>query len=704
MQAISTSPERAAETRPAVHPSSMHALLGFVELALVLFSGWTLVFQICLFARVPSLFAYPLFLCVGVAGLLLARPTVLSLLRTARWTPRVTTCTLLMAAGLTLFSLVANRPHVEDALLFHRTIVQTERLDEPFIMHNTLVNDPSIRMTGMFAMTSYEMGMALLGKAVGGDPLWFCQHTGQVVASFLLPLVYVLLFHRFGVHGMWAVASTLLVLVFLLLDGNEGMSYGHFAFTHLKMGKAILFTLLVPATLLYTLRFLNRPSVQRLGRIVLCGVCGVGLSTSAIFLLPVLIFVTSASYVLSFGLSRRRLQRACLANLGSGYCVLIAGLIQSGLISSPHDTSIWDNFINRPSWWDNLFYILEDRSTLTRNAVILLLPLVALRFPWRRYLLVYSIVAVAVFANPLSGPIAIELLTAGAYHRLLYILPIPFCFGLLANCVPRTSAEWRSLRGVVPLAAALVAAALSLGKVVFDWLRQLLPRLMSNASAKVVLDGWDLSPFRSRLQQVSACVWNLRGIGFSLAGRLALASLVVVGVGNAFERSVLELGGLKPISAYSLPPRTREVCKDIAESIPQSANVLAPRDVLAVLALLRPDLRFESEGWAKTLHTFRNNGRGEEGAQRARALTLVTRPEDRGVTIGHRRTPAVDAVLGHGVEYVILDRSRLDLWKWELSEREVPYDELAQQDRMVLLRIRRNAASADPDTVDGGGV
>ncbi len=669
----------------------MHALSSIVELALVLFSSWTLAFQICLFARVPALVAYPLFLCFAAVALWVDRAGTWSALRNARWTSRLTLCTLCVASGLALSSLVANRPHVEDALLFHRGMVQVDQLDQPFIMYNTLVNDPSITMSGMFAMMSYEMGMALLAKAVGGDALWFCQHIGQMLASFLLPIVYVLLFHRFGLRGLRAVAATLLVLLFLLLDGNVGMSFGHFAFTNLKMGKGILFTLMVPTTLLCTLRYLNRPTRRRLSRIVMCGVCGVGLSASAVFLLPVLVFVTTASYLVSFGLGKRRIGRAFIANLGSAYCVLVAGLILAGLITSPHDTSVWDNFVGRVTWTSNLLYVLQNRATLQRDfAILLLLPLIGLPFPWRRYLIAYSFVAVAVFANPVTGPILLKLLTAGAYHRLLYALPLPLCFGLLVNCVPRTRAEWQSLLGFIPVAWAVLAATLALGKVILIWLRQLLPRIASNASIKVLFEGLDLKSLRPIVTQISASLWGMRRVGLSLASRLTVAVVTVTALWNAFDHSVLEFTGFKRISQYSLPAAERDLCLYLAESIRPSAYVLSPYEIQAVLVLLRPDLRFETEGWAKTIHSFRNNHREEEAKLRARALMLVEPPQERTLGITFRRkSPVVDSVLQHGVEYVILDKSRLDRWTWEFDERGIKYDELGRRGRTILLGIRR---------------
>jgi hypothetical protein len=341
-----------------VHRSSTYALLLLTEVAVVWCASWTLAFHVCLVFRAPAIAAYPVFAAfVGLAAFLMRKAWSVYF-RSASWLSLQTLAPLVLGLALAVLSLVASRPHIEDIHLFHRPLVQMGQMFEPFIMHNTQLNEPNLPLYSILhAITSYEMGFGCLAWAVGGDCLWICQHGGQFAASLLLPAVYYLSFGRLGIRGREALACMLCVLLFLLLDGNSTTSFGSVA-THLKVGKCILAGILVPVAMLCTLRYLNHPTVQRWMMVALCGVCGVGLSGTAVFLLPSLLFVTSAAYVIAYGVTSRRIRRACLANLASVYCVLIAGLVTSGILPAPADTLYWDTFYGLLRWDQNVFFVL----------------------------------------------------------------------------------------------------------------------------------------------------------------------------------------------------------------------------------------------------------------------------------------------------------------------------------------------------------
>jgi hypothetical protein len=505
--------------------------------------------------------------------------------------------------------------------------------------------------------------------------------------------------------------ATLFVVLFLIFDGHSHHSFGGNAFLTLKLGRSILFAIVVPTTLLCTLRYLNHPNWQRWAIVAMCGVAGVGTSGTGIFLVPALILVASATYVLSYGLRRSRIARACLINFASVYCVFIAGLIMSGILPAPQDTYYWDNFYFS-EWHQNLFIAIGDRYLLVRDLIaLMLLPLAALRAPWRRYLVVYPLVFAAMFANPVTGPLVIQLVKAGAYYRFFYLLPVPLCFGLLPACLTR--ADWRSLKVFIGGSARV---ALACSQAFLLWLRRLLAQLAQNASVTVLLQGFDWRWLRAESARVLSTWRSSPDWSPSLAFRFAATTLAIGAWVVAHHDDTLTYASsrLKPVFEYSLHPDRYPPCREMSQQIPQSANVLAPFYEESTLALLRPDLRFEAEHILGTIHTYRNVGRGEEGEQRMSASRFVdsfSRPwtdqawPGAGRSVIDRRpgprksgfsldvtdlqeSVAFKHALLHGVNYIVAHEKRATRVERELTTNNMPYRELGRYGIYVLFELQ----------------
>ena len=221
-------------------------------------------------------------------------------------------------------------------------------------MHN-LPGLPPLSL--VHVMTSYEPLMALTAHWLGADPLSAYQNVGALVAGALLPIVYVLLYRQFRLSKAITIAATFVALIFLVLDGNEHRSFGNVALVRLWQGKTILWTLFLPLTLLIAYRFLAQSSSRRFCLVAMVAICGVGLSNSGIFLAPVLIFSVSVAYLLSYGISRKHMQRAVLLNVASFYCIAIAVAVQVGIIPQPTNTIEW--WIGWTwVWWENLNLVI----------------------------------------------------------------------------------------------------------------------------------------------------------------------------------------------------------------------------------------------------------------------------------------------------------------------------------------------------------
>jgi hypothetical protein len=183
-----------------------------------------------------------------------------------------------------VFSLWVLRPNPDD--LFYLNYSQWVAAHGSFPVRDTLFGDLVYPMTNWPPVASYDGLVGTIGHLTG-------SHAATV--EYLVPPVATVLsvLALWRLHRAWLVYSPALVmsagLVFLLVDGTSSYATpGNLFVTRLWQGKVILLCLLVPILLTYALRYVERPTRARLVPLALGGAAGVGLTTTAIFVVPVI--------------------------------------------------------------------------------------------------------------------------------------------------------------------------------------------------------------------------------------------------------------------------------------------------------------------------------------------------------------------------------------------------------------------------------
>jgi hypothetical protein len=356
-----------------------------------------------------------------------------------------------MATTSGLLAVVSAVPNADDVSFFHRALVQLRYLDQPFRLVDTLHDARAVPpLSILHYLTAYEPFVAMAARSLGLDPLWTYQSAGAFAAAALLSITLVLLAMELGASPPLAMATAAAALAFLAIDGNLQRTFGSMAFPRFWQGKCILWSTLLPATLLVTYRFLREPTARHFIIVLLAGVCAVGLSGSGTVLFPGLVLCASIAYVIARGPGDRRAATAALVNLASVYPLGIGFAFAVGVLPKP-DMTTWSQW--EPVWWRNLYgYVIGDAKTLVRDFVLLLLvPALALRPPHRRFLLLFSFVVAAVFLNPISGPRVLRIVTPANYWRFAYLLPLPLCAGLVVTCVVPPGSLARRASGAAAL-------------------------------------------------------------------------------------------------------------------------------------------------------------------------------------------------------------------------------------------------------------
>lgn len=431
----------------------MTFLLTIVEFMIYALASWTLAYHAVLLARLPAIATLiPFIVILG----LLARWRWSSWKHSVNHLRRPADRHLLLAVltiGLVMgtLTLIVSRPDDDDVGFFHRALVQG--LTQPFTITDTMHNMQGLSpLSVLHVATSYEPLFTFLGRIPGIDALSAHQNASAFVAVMLMTAGYVLLNRNLRLSRRSAVIATLCAFAFLLYDGGVHRSFGNMAFVRLWQGKTILWSVFIPLTLLISLRYLRRPTIERLIPVFMLGVCAVGLSNAGVFQIPVLVGGIGATFLLIYGF--RYWQRVLvLVFAGTLYCDIPALLLVLDIAPKP---TFVIQFEPSMTWIENLNEVIGGGTALVRNLfILLLLPLAGLSRLQGRFLLVLSLVFIAIFANPLTGPIWFaKIIHSSAYWRMAYLFPLPLCAGLIGAALLRRGIGRRAVASLAILVLA----------------------------------------------------------------------------------------------------------------------------------------------------------------------------------------------------------------------------------------------------------
>jgi hypothetical protein len=198
-----------------------------------------------------------------------------------RWSATVALC---WAVGLAVLSMWSLRPNPDD--LFYVNLSQWVASHGQFPVRDTLFSNLAYPMANWPPVASYDALVGVVAGLVGAHAATIEYVVVTPLATFLAVLAMWRLLRTWRVRQLAWVLST--GLVFLLCDGTTSYAApGGLFLTRLWQGKVVLLCVAVPLLLSYALRYVERPTARRLLPLVLAGTASVGLSTTSIFLVPI---------------------------------------------------------------------------------------------------------------------------------------------------------------------------------------------------------------------------------------------------------------------------------------------------------------------------------------------------------------------------------------------------------------------------------
>jgi len=426
------------------------------RLAIEVLACWTLAVHACMALGAPAWAAWP-FALAG-AGLLqrLQRADWQRARTIAAGERRFALATLAIAAAFSIPALLLLTTTADDFNFFHRAAWQASHLGSPFAWGDTAFNLPGLAaISPLHQLTTWELGIAMNAALVGIDPL-AAYHNGAVaLGQLLLAALFALWLREIGFGPRAALAGTVAVLAFFYLDDPLIRSWG-IGYRMLWVGKMLQWLWLLPAALWLALRYLRDPCARTLLHPALCGVAAVGLSGSGVFLLPGVFAAASLAGLVLHPLGGRRLVACGALNLGSLYCFGVAALLLGGVLEQPRDMSAWTAGFPA-DWSSNLMLVMGNAAGVARHVwLAAAVPALCLAPADRRFFVAYAFALVALFANPLAGPLWLDTVQPGSFWRVMLLFAVPLgAASAAAACVERLQLRSATALGI---ALALIGA------------------------------------------------------------------------------------------------------------------------------------------------------------------------------------------------------------------------------------------------------
>ncbi len=419
----------------------MAILRPFLELFIVAWTAWVVVFQLAIATRIPTRWLPWLFL-VALVGAIVpwSRGWLRSLGRARRSDRRLVLELVVVATVLTAIVLVTSRPDADDVGYLRGPLIDAAAPTEPIRIDRFRWDDrpwPVLRLLN--ENEAFEPFVVMTSQLVGLDPLVGYHNVFAAFGVFAWCAVLAGLLNHFRMPRRWIAAAVLVSAFLLFLDGGTHRSFGNMTLIRLWQGKVVAWAVVLPLFVLLQLRFLARPRAPRLVLVVMAAIVGVAFNRSMVVMLVVAGTAVPIAYAVAFGARRRRLGRALWALaapapgwiLGAIVAILVLrarpaefyGALEGGLTSTAGAAVAFD-MIFGGAW-----------PIVARDLMLLaVLPSLVLARPLGRLLVAFGGVgALIAYAPPLGGLFSMAL--GPSVWRLYYVLPVPLCLGLLVLVV-----------------------------------------------------------------------------------------------------------------------------------------------------------------------------------------------------------------------------------------------------------------------------
>jgi hypothetical protein len=318
-----------------------------------------------------------------------------------------------------------------------------------------------------YRVHSFEALGGLLAFATGFEAI-NVMHIGMTaVAAFLMPLAYARLFRLLDPERF--VWMLLVVVLFFTFEGSGDRGFSNQAFVRAFTGKSVMLNVAVPALACYGIALGRQPSLRALLLFTAAEISAIGLSSTALWLGPMVGMVAVA---VPLALRVRSVRTLLLGLLGCAYVIALALWIRGQMIHAAADEELAHNavaivtrrFVPKFEMLDRAFHQNmgpASMATLYVAMMVLAVPLCRTALA-RRYLAFFYLVLVLLLTNPyLISFLAHNVLGPSTAPRAMWFAPMPAAVAIVFTAViPSVRAGFE--RRAFGVGAMLVAVTLLL--------------------------------------------------------------------------------------------------------------------------------------------------------------------------------------------------------------------------------------------------
>jgi hypothetical protein len=402
----------------------------------------------------------PWVLALGTLSIALARTWTRDSPRAPHaWSdPRAERALWLSAAVCALVPLFFHRRSLDDAYYVNVPTAAVDEPDAPLLLLDTLHGIPGLPiLLPIYKVHSFETLQAALSWLLDLPTIAVAQLLLPALLAPFVPLAWARLM-RLLMPRAW-IAGFAAALAVLLAIAENTEFWGNFALLRLQQGKCAFLAIVVPLLLVYGYRFAERPTVGRWLLLFAAQVAAAGMTSTAIWVAPLVTLAGVAG-----GLPLRVASARTLAAAAASAFYVVA----LGLLLRESSTAAVQGFGESPAperlLREMIAYMIGSGPVAFACGVATLGAWsLAPSGPGRRISVVLAL-GFLLLLNPFFPLFVAEHVTGvPTYYRVFWLLPMPAWFALLL-CAPLLLAEALALPRNVALGAcaALAAAFLAL--------------------------------------------------------------------------------------------------------------------------------------------------------------------------------------------------------------------------------------------------
>ena len=391
-------------------------------------------------------------------GVVLALPFFLRALK-ASWQrshkQEMRFCVTVLAMGLCLSVpvLLMSRPDADDVGYMNQYLIDTSNLDAPFTQSyfGLPFGGEFYFVPGLAEHEAYEAMLATSSALLGLDTLGLYHNGLPVLLCLAWATTYALLLRRFRFGRTATLVGVAAAAAFLFLDGNVHVSHGNMSFLRIWQGKVVAISILLPAFLLFSLRFLACPRKRRGALLFALALTMAAINRSMLLVIP----VVAVSIVVAWGLGYRRLRRrnwrslvgfapvllAAAAALGGVFLAARGFFTGSEVSDALGAMKEWRTFSGHrfpDPWWQRLYIQIADSPWVVGRDLwlVLVAPWLVCSKPQRRFIPLMALVALLISYSPWAGALW-YFLVEEVFFRFYYALSLALVAGMAGGAFVR---------------------------------------------------------------------------------------------------------------------------------------------------------------------------------------------------------------------------------------------------------------------------